>query len=51
MSIKCQVEECHFNDKSQQLCQADAIQVRSSGTMSVADSENTACDTFKPKNK
>ncbi len=51
MSIKCKVEECHYNDNSQQLCQAGDIEVRSSGSMSVSNSDGTACHTFKPKSK
>lgn len=45
--IKCQVEECVYN--SSKLCQADEIEVRSSGTMSVNSSDQTACETFRNK--
>ncbi len=45
--IKCVVEECKYN--KQQMCQAEEIEVRSSGTMSVADSDGTACETFAPR--
>lgn len=45
--IKCVVEECHFNDSN--YCQADAIEVSSSGDRQVNTSDGTACQTFKPK--
>ncbi len=45
--IKCQVEECIFNAK--RLCQADAIEVRSSGDNVVSNSDGTACETFRTK--
>ena len=45
--IKCVVEECVYNQDK--LCQADSIEVRSSGDMAVATSDGTACETFKPQ--
>jgi hypothetical protein len=47
--INCRIEECHHNDGGG-ACRARSIEVRSS----VADrkcgmSENTCCETFKPK--
>lgn len=45
--IKCLVEECKYNKK--EMCHAGEIEVRSSGTMSVLDSDSTACETFEPK--
>lgn len=45
--IKCVVEECAYNQNK--LCHADSIEVRSSGDMSVATSDGTACETFKPQ--
>ncbi len=47
--ISCRIEECHHNDGAG-TCLANGIEVRSS----VADkkcnmSENTCCETFKPK--
>ncbi|MGI6066105.1 MAG: DUF1540 domain-containing protein [Bacillota bacterium] len=43
-NIKCLVEECKFNKNRK--CQAESIEVRSNGSMSVDNSEGTACDTF-----
>lgn len=45
--IKCVVEECKYN--LQQTCHADGIEIRSSGTMSVMDPDETACETFAPR--
>lgn len=45
--IRCVVEECLFNEDH--ICQAEEIEVRSSGTMSVINSEGTACETFIPR--
>lgn len=45
--IKCQVEECVYNQSK--MCQADEIEVRSSGTMSVSSSDQTACETFRSR--
>ena len=47
--INCKIEECHHNDGAG-TCHASGVEVRSS----VADkkcnmSENTCCETFKPK--
>lgn len=45
---KCNIEECTYNQNEQ--CFADSIQVRSSTQdLSVTMSENTCCETFKPK--
>jgi len=43
--IKCVVEECKYNQN--QKCHAAAIEVRSSGDMSVETSDGTACETFE----
>lgn len=43
--VKCVVEECVYNQNK--LCQADEIEVRSSGDMAVSTSDGTACETFK----
>lgn len=45
--IKCVVEECVYNQNK--MCNADSIEVRSSGDMSVSTSDGTACETFKPQ--
>lgn len=47
--IKCVVEECAYNQNK--LCNAEEIEVRSSGDMSVNTSDGTACETFKPQGK
>jgi len=45
---KCNIEECQYN--ANQACFADNIEVRSStNDMTVGMSENTCCETFKPK--
>jgi len=45
--IKCYVEECAYN--AHEVCQANSIQVISTGDKRVMTSEGSACDTFKPK--
>jgi hypothetical protein len=45
--VKCMVEECHYN--SSYLCDASEIEVRSSGTNSVHQPEQTECRTFRNK--
>jgi hypothetical protein len=45
--IKCRVEECIYQNNSE--CNADAIEVRSSGNMVVENSDGTACETFAPR--
>lgn len=47
--VKCVVEECEFNQNN--LCNAEDIEVRSSGDLSVKSSDGTACETFKPQGK
>ncbi|AEG58902.1 DUF1540 domain-containing protein [Desulforamulus ruminis] len=44
---QCKVEECHYNKNFE--CHADGIEVLSSGTKRVSTTDNTACNTFKPK--
>lgn len=44
--IKCVVEECHYNQDK--MCNADSIEVRSSGDLKVETTDGTACSTFKP---
>ena len=45
--IKCVVEECHFNENM--VCNAEGIEVCSSGDKNVETSDGTACSTFKPQ--
>jgi len=45
--IKCTVLECQYNRDV--LCDAPMIQVNHSGTGKSNESEETQCDTFKPK--
>ncbi|HBC92897.1 MAG TPA: DUF1540 domain-containing protein [Pelotomaculum sp.] len=46
--INCRIEECHHNDTGK--CLADNIEVRSSIDNKICNiSENTCCETFKPK--
>lgn len=45
--VKCMVEECHYNDSY--LCDAGEIEVRSCGTTSVQQPEQTECRTFRVK--
>lgn len=45
--IKCVVEECQYNQN--RLCQADSIEVCSSGDKMVETTDGTACSTFKPQ--
>jgi hypothetical protein len=52
LGIKCMVEECAYN--KDHVCTADSIEVASSMSnleSAVTSSENTACMTFKPKQK
>ena len=44
-SIVCLVEECVYNHRSE--CQADNIEVRSSGCRRVEDADHTACSIFE----
>lgn len=46
-SIKCSVTECQYN--TDVMCDAPMIQVDHNGTSKSMDSEQTKCDTFKPK--
>lgn len=46
-SIKCNVTECAYN--SNVMCDAPMIQVNHSGSEESSTSEETQCDTFKPK--
>lgn len=47
--IKCKVEECVYN--SQEQCQADSIEVMSSGeSMKVGTTDGTRCSTFRYNN-
>ena len=46
-SIKCSVSECHYNKNY--MCDAPMIQVNHSGASNSQTSEETQCDTFKPK--
>jgi len=44
--IKCVVEECTYNQSK--MCNADSVEVRSSGDKKVETTDGTACNTFKP---
>lgn len=46
-NIKCSVTECQYN--SNVMCDAPMIQVEHNGTSSSANSDQTKCETFKPK--
>ncbi|NLM22169.1 MAG: DUF1540 domain-containing protein [Peptococcaceae bacterium] len=46
-SIKCTVQECHYNKDV--MCDAPMIQINHSGVRRANGSEETQCDTFKPK--
>ncbi|MFZ5597634.1 MAG: DUF1540 domain-containing protein [Bacillota bacterium] len=45
--IKCTVTECRYN--SDIMCNAPMIQVNHNGSDSPSYSEETKCDTFRPK--
>ncbi|TDA69933.1 MAG: DUF1540 domain-containing protein [Clostridia bacterium] len=45
--IKCAVEECMYQDNTE--CNAPAIEVRSSRGRRAAASDDTCCETFKPR--
>lgn len=45
--IKCTVRECHYNRDI--MCNAPMIQVNHCKTKHSKESEDTQCDTFKPK--
>ncbi|WP_083755119.1 DUF1540 domain-containing protein [Desulforamulus reducens] len=44
---KCLCEECQYNSNHE--CQAESIEVRSSGDMSVQSTDGTCCNTFTPR--
>lgn len=46
-TIKCNVTECHYN--SNVMCDAPMIQVNRTQTSQAGTSEETQCETFKPK--
>lgn len=46
-TIKCTVTECQYN--SNVMCDAPMIQVNRTRTEQSSTSEETQCDTFKPK--
>lgn len=47
--ILCRIEECQYNDRHGR-CHAEKIEVRSSIESKIcATTENTCCETFKPK--
>ncbi|MHB8156393.1 MAG: DUF1540 domain-containing protein [Desulfocucumaceae bacterium] len=46
-TIKCNVAECQYN--SDVMCDAPMIQVNHNGTEAPESSDETKCDTFKPK--
>lgn len=45
--IKCTVSECHFNKNM--ICGASAIQVNHNGASHSQQSDDTQCETFRPK--
>jgi len=45
--IKCKVEECMYNSNSS--CQANAIEVMSTGDKRVMTCDGSRCNTFKRK--
>lgn len=47
-SIKCKVTECTYN--SDVMCDAPMIEVDHNGVSQSHNSEETSCQTFKPKN-
>ena len=47
-TIKCSVTECQYN--SDVMCDAPMIQVNRSASSEASKSEETKCETFKPKN-
>ena len=46
-SIKCSVLECQYNRNV--MCEAPMIQVNHNGVKNSMASQETQCDTFKPK--
>ena len=46
-SIKCTVTECQYN--SEIMCDAPMIQVEHNGVAMSDNSDQTKCETFKPK--
>ena len=46
-SIKCTVQECQYNKDV--MCDAPMIQINHNGVRRANGSEETQCDTFKPK--
>ncbi|MCG8402458.1 MAG: DUF1540 domain-containing protein [Firmicutes bacterium] len=46
-NIKCNVTECNFNQAVE--CSAPMIQVNRNNTGSTNNSDETKCETFKPK--
>jgi len=46
-NIKCNVTECDFNESVE--CAAPMIQVNRNRTSSADTSDQTKCETFKPK--
>lgn len=45
--IKCAVEECVYQENA--ACNAPSIEVRSSRSRRAAASDDTCCETFKPR--
>lgn len=46
-SIKCAVEECMYQENT--VCNAPSIEVRTSRGRRAAASDDTCCETFKPR--
>lgn len=47
VQIKCSVTECEYNENIE--CDAPMIQVDRNHTSSASNSEETKCETFKPR--
>ncbi len=47
--VKCSVTECQYNHDV--MCDAPMIQVNHNGVRRSSESDETQCDTFKPKSR
>lgn len=45
--IKCDVENCKYNDNSDEMCELDEIKVSCDCNNDKADKENTICNSFE----
>lgn len=46
-NIKCDVENCKFNDNSTEMCELDEIKVSCDCNNNEAEKENTICNSFE----